>query len=268
MSNLSINLTFPYKPFTWMLWVAALCLAFSYLLVTTGLNTIWMLAIHASPVMPNWFWESVNLGGDGWIVLLLLLVFEGKPGQFTSWILKTWLVGAVLVQGIKHLLPMPRPASVIGVENLSLIGHPPLFSGSMPSGHALAAISFACIACLILRSRGVRSWAFFVISLWACTAAWARVAVGAHWPSDVFAGAGLAILVVTLAHEWERRQSWNSWLSNRNGAIFLMILKLSIAIHLLVPQSQLEFVRFLQFSLIFVALYKVLALYKLNFAKN
>lgn len=252
----------PYRPFAWILLAAAVCFAVSYLLFATGLNSSWMLAIHTDPYLPNWFWALVNLGGDGWIVLLFLLLLESKPGQFTSWILKTWLVGACLVQIIKRLFPMPRPASVIGIENLSLVDHPPLFSGSMPSGHALAAISCALIACLILRARGVSRWVIVSICSLAGLAGWARVAVGAHWPSDVFAGAGLAIVVVLFAYQWERFHSWNIWFTTKNGHRFLIFLNLAIALHLMFPQSDFSLIQFLQLSLACISLYKAFALTK------
>jgi membrane-associated phospholipid phosphatase len=112
---------------------------------------------------------------------------------------------------------MPRPASVLGVDNLSIIDHPPLLSGSMPSGHALAAISCALIVCTVFKRRGIKNGYLWLIALAAGIAAWARVAVGAHWPSDVIAGAGLAISVVAFAFLWERHASWNAWFQRTRG---------------------------------------------------
>jgi membrane-associated phospholipid phosphatase len=238
------------------------CISFSVVLMTLGWNESWMLNIHATPVFPTWFWALVNLGGDAWVILLVLLLIERFPGEITSWVLKTWLIGAVFAQLIKKLLPMPRPASVLGIENLSIIDHPPLVSGSMPSGHALAAISCALILCTVLKLRGAQNWHLLLIALTAGIVAWARVAVGAHWPSDVIAGAGLAFAVVAISLAWERRNSWNAWFQSFPGGIFLIALHILISWHLVTPQSDFIFVQFVQFNLACVSLLRALYLVK------
>ena len=241
------------------------CLSLSVVLMTSGWNQAWMLSIHAAPLLPTWFWSLINLGGDAWVILLILLLIERFPGEMTSWVLKTWLIGALVSQLIKNLLPMPRPASVLGVENLSLIDHPPLLSGSMPSGHALAAISCALIVCAVLQLRGAKHWHLSIVALTAAMAAWARVAVGAHWPSDVIAGAGLAFLVVALGLLWERQHSWNAWVQRTPGGVFLIALHILISLHLAIPQSDFFFVQFVQFNLACISLMRAMMLVKKYF---
>jgi membrane-associated phospholipid phosphatase len=243
----------------------AICGSVSVFLIATEINQSWMLAIHSSPVLPTWFWSLVNLGGDAWVVLLILLLIEKRQGEVTSWVLKTWLMGAFLVQLIKYFFPQPRPVNVLGISQLSIIDHPPMVSGSMPSGHALAAVSCGFIVCMLLRSRGVQLWSLTLISLLAVLAAWARVAVGAHWPADVIAGAGLAFGVVVMAHVWEMRFSWNSWFLKRQGITLLIVLHILIALHLTVPQSEIWFVQFVQFTLAFASLLKATWFIKENF---
>jgi membrane-associated phospholipid phosphatase len=244
---------------------AMACAALCIFLISSEVNQIWMLAIHSSPILPPSLWALINLGGDAWVVLLTLLIIERRPGEVTSWVLKTWLLGAVLSQFIKHFYPLPRPASVLGLESLSLIDQPPLVSGSMPSGHALAAVSCALIACVLLRARGV-TWVYLMlIAILAGLVAWARVAVGAHWPSDVIAGAGLALGVVVTAHVWERHHSWNDWLIQPRGHSLLIVLHILIALHLMVPQSEFILVLFVQFNLACLSLLKAFLLFKENF---
>lgn len=248
--------------------LALACAALCAFLISSNVNQILMLAIHSSPILPPSLWALINLGGDAWVVLLTLLIIERRPGEITSWVLKTWLMGAVLSQFIKHFYPLPRPASVLGIDSLSLIDHPPLLSGSMPSGHALAAISCALIACVLLRSRGVQFVYLTLIAILASLVAWARVAVGAHWPSDVIAGAGLAFGVVVAAHVWERHHSWNEWLSQPQGHSFLIVLHTLIAFHLTVIQSEFAVVQFVQFNLACLSLLKAFLLFKENFWKS
>lgn len=249
MNHLTLPLNLKQKPHVLAFGIALSLFAFSAFLITSGINQSWMLAVHASPVLPPWFWSFFNLGGDAWVVLLFLLIFEKEAGQFTSWIIKTWLAGALFAQAVKHAWPMPRPGRVLGVDNLSIIDHPPLLTGSMPSGHALAAVSCALMIAYMVRARGTGGWTLALLGLVAGLIAWSRVAVGAHWPSDVIAGAGLAVWVVTLTHEWERYHSWNTWFLNKPGHIFLTVLHIFIAIHLAVPQSDYVWIQAIQYVL-------------------
>ena len=242
--------------------ILCLCVACGILLINFELNQQWMLSIHLDPILPIWFWSLINIFGDAWVVLLILLVSERRPGEMTSWILKTWLVGAALVQFIKFIFPMPRPANILGKEMLTLIDHPPLFSGSMPSGHAFAAISCALILFTVLRQRGVSRSYLWMIAAFAGLVAWARVAVGAHWPSDVIVGAGLAFFVVALTYVWESRSSWNHWLISKSGAVLLILIHVLIAVYLLVPQSDSLLVQIFQLSLACLSMMKAIYLIK------
>ena len=265
MNNQSILQLSNYKVVAFSTMALVACLSLSFVLMTSDWNRAWMLNIHASPLLPTWFWALINLGGDAWVILLILLLMERFPGRITSWVLKTWLIGAVMSQLIKNFLPMPRPASVLGVENLSIIDHPPLVSGSMPSGHALAAISCALIVCAVLKLRGAKKWHLSLVALTAGIASWARVAVGAHWPSDVIAGAGLAFVVVALSLLWERQHSWNTWFQRTPGGVFLIALHILISLHLATPQSDSLIVQFVQFNLACISLMRAMMLVKKYF---
>ncbi len=265
MINQPVQQLSPYKVVLFSTILLLPCVSLSLVLMKSGLNQALMLNIHASPVLPSWFWALINLGGDAWVILLILLLIERFPGEITSWVLKTWLIGALAAQLIKNTLPMPRPASVLGVDNLSIIDHPPLLSGSMPSGHALAAISCALIVCTVLKRRGIQNAYLWLIALVAGIAAWARVAVGAHWPSDVIAGAGLAFSVVAFAYLWERHSSWNAWFQRTRGGVFLTALHILISLHLATPQSDFYFVQFIQFNLAFISLMRAVFLVKKYF---
>jgi len=234
----------------------------SFILVSTDLNSKWMLAIHSDPIFPIWFWSISNLGGDALVVLLILLMCEQRPGLLTSWVLKIWLLGAMLVQSIKFFFPMPRPASILGIDRLTLIDNPPLVSSSLPSGHALAAISCGLVLMIVLNLRGVRKLNLFLVGLAFLIAAWSRVAVGAHWPSDVIVGSALGVLVLVLASTWEHRASWNQWFTKSQGRIFLIFLHLVIAIYFLQPQSERWVVQLIQFGLSGLSIYRAYFLIK------
>jgi membrane-associated phospholipid phosphatase len=236
-----------------------------FILTSTDINSKLMLVIHANPILPTWFWSISNLGGDAFVVLLLLLMCEQRPGMLTSWVLKIWLLGAIVVQSIKFFFPMPRPASVLGVDRLSLIDSPPLVSSSMPSGHALAAISCGLVLMIVMNIRGVKKLNVFLVGFAFLISAWSRVAVGAHWPSDVIAGAALGVLVLVMASTWEHRATWNQWFTKSQGRIFLIVLHLLIAIYFFQPQSELRVVQLIQLGFSGLSLYRAYSLFKAYF---
>jgi membrane-associated phospholipid phosphatase len=243
----------------------SVCIFVSYFLVAQEFNLRWMLSVHSDPILPQLFWATTNLGGDAFVVLLILLAAERQSGNITSWIFKTWLVGALVAQVIKNLFPVPRPGLVIGLEQLSLIDNPPVLSGSMPSGHALAAVSCGLIlgALIVFRKQNL-VW-LFAIALVTLIVAWSRVAVGAHWPADVIAGAGLAFLLVPLTWTWEKRHSWNKWFQQKSGILFLIFIQLMIVVHLLLLPSDYFFVQGVQLFFCAIALVKVYFLAKTYF---
>lgn len=238
------------------------CIFCSYVLVTQALNLRWMLSIHSDPIIPQMFWATTNLGGDAFVVLLVLLSAEKQSGTITSWIFKTWLLGALVTQFIKNLFPVPRPGLVIDHEQLRLIDNPPVLSGSMPSGHALAAVSCGLILSALIVSRKQNVGWLLVIALVTLIVAWSRVAVGAHWPADVIAGAGLAFLLVPLTWTWEMRHSWNRWFQQKSGILFLIVIHLTIVVHLSLLPSDFFFVQALQLLLCIMAMVKVYCLSK------
>lgn len=255
----------PTKILTFSSVVLGICVFVSYGLISTNFNLAWMLTIHAHPVLPEMLWALVNLGGDAAIALLILLLAERQPGVITSWVIKTWIGGALIAQAVKYFFPMPRPGAVIGIEHLSFIENPPVTSGSMPSGHALAAFSVGLILCALVsqhKKNGV--WILF-IALLSALAAWARVAVGAHWPSDVIAGAGLAFLIASFTLIWERHQSWNHWFQTKAGGVLLILIHLLIAAYLTMPQSTFSVVVLAQICLCLVSLVRAFMLIKLHF---
>lgn len=209
----------------------------SGLLLITNLNQEWMVSIHANPQLPFWIWSFFNVWGDAWVVLLILLLSERRPSHISSWSIKTWILGSVVVQIIKGVLAMPRPASILNASQITLIDHPPLIGGSMPSGHALAAISCFLILLSSLQGKSKNPMVLPIVATLCLMAAWARVAVGAHWPADVIAGAGLAVLIVCVARVWDQKKSWASWLATKQGHFVMAVVHISIAIHLVTCKS-------------------------------
>lgn len=128
----------------------------------------------------------------------------------TLWLLKRYraalyvglvtLSATVLNTLLKHLITRPRPELLIE----------PLSGFSFPSGHTAAGFAL-CLALGVLAGReqiprGRLIW-LAIAAVPACLIAISRVYLGAHWPTDVIAGAILASLssAVWLAiMQWEQ----------------------------------------------------------------
>jgi membrane-associated phospholipid phosphatase len=107
-------------------------------------------------------------------------------------------------EGVKELVHRPRPPASDTVV--------PGVIYSFPSGHELEAVTIlGIVAVLVWRSRAPRAVAWTVAILVAIFCAWvgiARIAINAHWPSDVLAGLlggiGVLALVIRLTRHEDR----------------------------------------------------------------
>lgn len=99
-------------------------------------------------------------------------------------------------EGVKELVHRPRPP-----DSQTVV---PGVIYSFPSGHELEAVTIlGIVALLVWRSRAPRPVAWAVAIVVAVCCAWvgiARIAINAHWPSDVLAGllGGLAVLALVI----------------------------------------------------------------------
>jgi membrane-associated phospholipid phosphatase len=94
----------------------------------------------------------------------------------------------------KALIDSPRPAAVLEAASIHVNGMRLLGHNSFPSGHAITAF---LVVGVLLAAQGAtrpRLPAAAATVLVGFAVALSRIAVGAHWPSDVLAGAGLGLL--------------------------------------------------------------------------
>lgn len=179
------------------------------LILLTGTNQFFFSDINSFAAHTNPFvWSNLTFLGDTMVAGAIILLFIRKrPDLVWSGIAAT-IAGALIVNLFKYFLDSPRPAAVISGEVINIIG-PALYKHSFPSGHtvtifALAGILLFCIRSFYLK-LGVIILAFAVgIS---------RVAVGAHWPADVLAGASIGILsamtgiYLSMKFRWQRMKT-------------------------------------------------------------
>lgn len=155
--------------------------------------------------LPDTLWSCITVSGLGWAVLILVSVMHrGDLGARI--VLTAFIVGGIVTHTIKPLLSFPRPGEVLPLDLLHFIGNPVINHHSMPSGHALAALSMGTLWVCLIRSqqlsRGLE-WLSWIIVLMIASS---RIAVGAHWPADVLVGSGLGLMVGWLA--WRFPFAW------------------------------------------------------------
>ena len=153
-------------------------------------------------ILPDMAWVTFNMLGNGWSVYALLsplLIFA--PRLLIGALIAGAIAGA-LSRWPKHVLEMPRPAGVLDQASFYILERP-LTSFAMPSGHTLTA--FAALSGIYFALDRNRRGPFFWLFILAAFGGMARIAVGAHWPSDVFAGAALGIFGGLLGGHFSHR---------------------------------------------------------------
>lgn len=177
-------------------------------------------------------WAFFVYLGNGWGIFSLafpLILFMPRALMAAA---AAGLSAGLFARFFKVTLDIPRPAAVLDRESFRIVGDA-LEALSMPSGHTLTvfAVATAIYFSLPATSRIRGLWLFAVAAI----AGVARVAVGAHWPADVYAGAsiglffgiGAVILFNRMPDHWFTPESWMMRFAATMGIICLYILATS-----------------------------------------
>ena len=192
-TNLPRNQFDKFKPIPARVWALPL-LPLLLWLIAAWVSTpaeLFLQINQKARALPDNFWVFFDLFGNGWFDFalaspLLLLAPRNLIASVCAGAL-AGLSGRV----IKLSLEWPRPASVIDPTSFHIVGNP-LTSLAMPSGHTLTA--FALITAFYFSASAEKRKPLRCLFLVPITAGIARIAVGAHWPADVMAGAAIGML--------------------------------------------------------------------------
>ncbi len=154
-------------------------------------NTDLFLSLnHQFSTLPDLFWTTLSLFGNGWFCFAVLLpVIFIAPRVIFAALLSGILTG-ILSSISKAYFDTARPAGILDQSTFHIIDSPLLHS-AMPSGHTMTAFAIA-FAVIFSAPKNTRKY-LSLVCLIAIGAGLARIAVGAHWPSDVLIGASFGI---------------------------------------------------------------------------
>ena len=166
------------------------------LVLLCDVDSAWTLALNGLPeVTGAWPWVQLTALGDGAVLCALLAPLLARRPATLRAVLVAVVVVTLTVRLGKELVGGPRPALVLGLDQLDVIG-PLRKRHSFPSGHTTTVFAMAGLVWYASASRALRGGAWML----AAAAGLARVVVGAHWPRDVLGGAGLGWIL-----------AWASW---------------------------------------------------------
>lgn len=168
--------------------------------------------------LPPVLWAVLTTLGDERVLLALMLPFCLRYPRVFWAIVVASLIAALLCRGFKLGLPMPRPAAVLEAGEITVIGAR-LNHHSFPSGHTAAAFAFVLVWVAQLGWR--RAWPLIGLAV---LAGFSRVAVGAHWPLDVLAGAALGTFSAWAGVVWVRHFRWGLRVGAHWGLVLLAAL--------------------------------------------
>ena len=194
--------------------VAVVLIALAVVFLEGGtLNVDGFVAVQSfARAAPDTLWAMLTICGTGLVAFALLsTTLAWQPRWFAAALAAAALAG-LYSNGMKRVFALPRPASVLDPSRLHIIGET-LHANSFPSGHAVTAFTLAAL--LVLASRKPRQTALWAVPF-AVLIAFSRIAVGAHWPADIAAGAAggwvCGALGVIIVARW---RFWNTMLGVR-----------------------------------------------------
>ena len=137
----------------------------------------------AAQWLPPFLWAGItNLGNTLGAFCLVAPTLAWRP-RWTAAALLAVPFGSLYTHAIKRWGDLPRPAAILPPETFHVIDST-LLKHSFPSGHALTA--FVAVGILVFCSQRRLAWLALPIAM---LVAFSRIAVGAHWPLDLLAGA-------------------------------------------------------------------------------
>ena len=184
-----------YKVNIWMS-LAVLIFAICFQVLGVAWNADFFKVINAwGQDFDDRIWSFLTLMGDTAILWPLLLIFSITSMRIVYAVLAAVPLGGLLSVLLKRLFDSPRPAGVLESMDIHTIG-PILKTHSFPSGHTITIFATIGVIFLIpvVRRRSLQMVIQLAVIAFGLLVALSRISVGAHWPVDCLAGAGIGWL--------------------------------------------------------------------------
>ena len=141
--------------------------------------------------LPSKFWPALTLFGDTLVLLCWMSPLLLLRGRLVLGVVAAIPMGGMASVVFKRFFSAPRPGDVLPHDTFHVLGE--LLSGhSFPSGHSITAFAAAGVvyACYSAERQSLKTlWLIVGALVLAMFVGLSRIAVGAHWPFDVVAGA-------------------------------------------------------------------------------
>lgn len=163
--------------------------------------------------------------GDALIMFSFFAFFIVYAPKIWEALIMGSLVSLVFSKVLKGLFAVPRPAAVLDQEHFTIIGKTLSGHNSFPSGHSMTVFTTLTILmyAFMPKQTGMKIlWIFFIVLLgygFAIT----RVAVGAHYPLDVFVGSIVGYISGLLGIFISRKYRIWEWVGNRKFYPFFIV---------------------------------------------
>ncbi|MCJ8313602.1 MAG: phosphatase PAP2 family protein [Pseudomonadales bacterium] len=193
---------------------------------------------HYLAVLPHSLWLNMTYMGDGLVIFALFSFMLIIRAQAWAAMFASILIASVVTNVGKAYFLMPRPAVVLDNDSFFIVGDVLIGFSSFPSGHSIT-ISFVFIsmlATLFACPETIKEKIFLLLGLFILVLfCISRVAVGAHWPLDIIAGAGLGWLAALIGVSIARNYTtwWQCMLCGKRRFILaglLMILSIILIV--------------------------------------
>jgi len=188
------------------------CALLAGIILVTDTNESGFLAGNAAAQwLPPFFWAGITNLGNGFAAFCLVAPTLAWRPRWTAAALLAAPFAGLLSHSVKKLAGMPRPAAVLAPESFHIIDSS-LFKNAFPSGHTLTA--FVAAGILVFCSRQPLAWLALPAAM---LVGFSRIAVGAHWPLDLLAGAAGGWAMAALGCALSKR--WRFWENVRGQRI-------------------------------------------------
>ncbi len=188
----------------WLPFVA-LCAAAAWVFARHADQDLFLALNQWARTLPEPLWSSLTILGTGACAYALLAFSLIGAPRLMAAALMTGAFAGVYTHALKRIAQTARPAGVFPAEQIHVIGET-LTHNSFPSGHSATAFAFAALLTFYVARPG--RMALLALPL-AALVALSRIAVGAHWPLDVLAGAAGGWVCGMAGEALSRR--WSVW---------------------------------------------------------